>query len=46
MNMLFKTKDEGKIRICDRNIHKGMITTVDIHEKIKIHCYSSTKKCM
>ena len=35
MNMLFKTKDEIKIRRCDRNIHKAMIIPVDIHETNK-----------
>ena len=32
MNMLFKTKDEIKRRICDGNIHKAMRIPVDIHE--------------
>ena len=35
MNMLFKTKDERKIRIYDRKIHKEMRIPVDINEKIK-----------
>ena len=32
MNLLFKTNDERKRRICDRNIHKAMIIPVEIHE--------------
>ena len=35
MNMLFKTKDEIKRRICDGNIHKAMRIPVDIHERNK-----------
>ena len=33
--MLFKTKDKGKIRRCDINIHKDMRIPVDINERNK-----------
>ena len=46
MNTLFNNKDEIKIRICDRNIHKSMWTPVVVYKIIKALCYSSTKKCM
>ena len=35
MNMLFKNNAEIKRRIFHKSIHKAMIITVDIHQKIK-----------
>ena len=35
MNILFKTKYERKISICDINKHKATRITVDIDKKIK-----------
>ena len=47
MNMLFNTKVVTKRRICDRKIHKDLKFFVDTHnKKLKVPCYSSTKKCM
>ena len=33
--MLFNTKNERKIRRCDKSIHKAMIVTVDVHQTNK-----------
>ena len=35
MNILFKTKDVRKRKLCDRKIHKAMRIPIDIHETNK-----------
>ena len=38
LNMLFKTNDERKRRICDKIIHKATRITVKIHQTNKEFC--------